>query len=64
MAIVSFARIVSVNSDWGIRNLEYAVSNSKDLSSMYGEYRQYRKASKADIRTFAEEYGKRRDKSR
>ena len=40
MAIVSFARIVSVNSDRGIRNLEYAVSNSKDLSSMSGEYRQ------------------------
>jgi hypothetical protein len=60
MAIVSFARIVSVNSDRGIRNLEYAVNNPKDLSSMYGEYRQYRKASKADIRKFAEEYGKRR----
>ena len=60
MAIVSFDRTVSVNPDWGIRNLEYAVNNPKDLSSMYGEYRQYRKASKADIRKFAEEYGKMR----
>lgn len=60
MATVSFDRTVSVNPEWGVRNLEYAVNNPKDLSSMYGEYRQYRKASKADIRKFAEEYGKMR----
>ena len=58
MAAVSFDRPVSVNPDWGVRNLEYAVNNSKDLSSMYGEYRPYRKASNADIRKFAEKYGK------
>ena len=58
MATVSFDRTVSVNPDWGVKNLESAVNNAKDLSSMYSEYKPYRKASKDEIKRFTEEYGK------
>ncbi len=58
MATVSFDRAVSVNPDWGVRNLESAANNSKDLSFMCGEYKPYQKASKADIKKFSEEYSK------
>lgn len=58
MATVSFDRKVSVNPDWGVKNLESAVNNAKDLSSMYSEYKPYRKVSKDEIKKFTEEYRK------
>ena len=55
MATVSFDRPVTVNPDWGVRNLERALDEAKDLSSMYGEYKPYKKATKSDIRKFVKE---------
>jgi len=56
MATVSFGRPVSVNLDWGVKNLENALDDAKDLSSMYGEYKSHKKATKADIDRFVKEY--------
>ncbi len=56
MATESFAGSVSVNLDWGVKNLEQALDDAKDLSFMYGEYKPFRKATKADIDRFVEEY--------
>jgi len=36
MATVSFDRTVSVNPDWGVRNLENAVNNAKDSTCADG----------------------------
>ena len=58
MAIISFDRSITVNPDWGVKNLKKAFDNAKDLSSMCIEYRPYKKATKADIRKLAEVYGK------
>jgi hypothetical protein len=58
MAIISFDRSITVNPDWGLKNLEKAFDNAKDLSAMCIEYRPYKKATQADIRKLAEIYGK------
>ena len=58
MATISFDRSVTVNPDWGVKNLEKAFDNAKNISSMCIKYRPYEKATKADIRKLAEAYGK------
>ncbi len=63
MATISFGRSVLVNSDWGIRNLERALDNSRDLSFMYGEYKSHKRATKAVIGRFVNEYKKARPES-
>ena len=54
MATVSFDRPVTVNPDWGVKNLERALDDAKDLSSMCRGHKPCRKATKADIRAFVE----------
>jgi len=58
MATVSFDRPVTVNSDWGIKNLEQALEKTKDLSSMYAEYKPCKKASKEDLKQFVRNFKK------
>ena len=58
MATVSFDRPVTVNPDWGIKNLEHALDEPKKLSSMYGEYKPCKKATKADVEKFVRNYRK------
>ena len=55
MATVSFDRPVTVNPDWGVKNLERALDEAKDLSSMYGEYKPCKSVSKTDIKKFVKE---------
>lgn len=58
MAIVSFDRPVSVNPDWGVKNLEIALDSAKDISFMCKEYKPCKKATKADIKELVKKYCK------
>lgn len=58
MATVSFGRPVTVNPDWGVKNLERALDEAKDLSSMYEEYKPCKKATEEDIEEFMRTYRK------
>ena len=58
MATVSFDRPVTVNPDWGIKNLEHALDDSKNISSMSGEYKPCKQATKADVQRFVRKYKK------
>lgn len=58
MATVSFDRPVTVNSDWGVKNLENALDKADKLSSMYDEYRPCKRATKEDVKKFIRNYKK------
>lgn len=58
MATISFDRPVTVNSDWGVKNLEHALDKANDLSSMYDKYSPCKKATKEDVRNFIRNYKK------
>ena len=56
MATVSFDRPVTVNPEWGLKNLERALDEAKDLSSMYDEYKPCKRATKAEVKEFLRKY--------
>ena len=58
MATVSFDRPVTVNPDWGVKNLEKALDEAKDLSFMCKEYKPYRIATEKDIDEFVRKHSK------
>ena len=58
MATVSFGRPVTVNPDWGVKNLEYAADHPINLKEIAKNAELLQMATKEDMQKFVENNSK------
>ena len=58
MATVSFDRPVTINPDWGVKNLEYAIEHPINLKERAKKVEPIQRATPEDIKRFVEKNSK------